>query len=301
MSKNKKYVELEYLESAPLPQHAATYTVISHKRVNDKVVEELQKNGFEIEKIFYKANMDAQIASGTVLLKQGTDNEMRMMLTWANSYDKSMRFKCAVGGYLPSSESVVISGNMGTWGRKHTGNADLEMEKTIQDQLSLAGHYYNGLVEDKAVMKDIILDETSRASLLGILFFHRGIINTDQVAIIRKEMKKPSFSYNADPMSLWTLYCHIIYSLQIAHPKTWLDQQRLSHFYISEMFDLEKIKADNALQNAGPSTPSVKDPAQLDLVEEIEKAEKETMDTIAKDAIEQYPVTMAEIEKNDNV
>src|SRR5262245_39465467 len=134
MSKRtEKSVSLEYLESTPLPQATSSYTVIPHKRVNDKVTEEIQAKGFDIENIIYRASNGGQIASGTVTLKQGSDNEMRMMLTWANSYDKSMRFKCAVGGYLPQSGSIVVSGNMGSWGRKHTGTADTEMEKTIQE------------------------------------------------------------------------------------------------------------------------------------------------------------------------
>jgi hypothetical protein len=272
MSKRSTYVDMEFLETAPLPTHAATYTVIPHKRVNDKVIEELTLKGFEVEKVLYKANAGAQIASGTVLLKQGTDNEMKMMLTWANSYDKSMRFKCTIGGYLPQSESIVVSGNVGTWGRKHTGSADREMEQTIQDQLAAADQYYSSLVQDKAVMKNIMLDPSSKATVLGVIYFQHGLLNSEQTAIIKQEMKKPSFTYNSDKDSLWTLYCHIIFALQKSHPKRWLDQQRLIHFFISDMFSLDKSPAPIV----GSETEVEVQPAnQLNIIDEITKVEAE--------------------------
>ena len=272
MSKRTAYVDLEFLETAPLPAHAATYTVISHKRVNDKVVEELTLEGFEIEKILYKANAGSQVASGTVLLKQGTDNEMRMMLTWANSYDKSMRFKCAVGGYLPQSGSIVVSGNMGSWGRKHTGNADKEMELTIQDQLAQAGTYYDRLVADKTVMKNLILDPNIKATILGVIYFQHNLLTSEQAAIIKHEMKKPSFTYNADKDSLWTLYCHIIFALQKSHPKSWLDQQRLIHFHISDIFGLDQ---QPAVLTATTEPAEVQPANQLNIIDEIAKVEAE--------------------------
>jgi hypothetical protein len=275
MSKRTNYVELEFLETAPLPTHAATYTVIPHKRVNDKVAEELSLKGFDIDKILYKANAGAQIASGTVLLRQGTDNEMRMMLTWANSYDKSMRFKCAIGGYLPQSGSILVSGNMGTWGRKHTGNADREMEQTIQDQLASADTYYSSLVSDKAVMKNIILDPSMKATVLGVIYFQHGLLNSEQTAIIKQEMKKPSFTYNADKDSLWTLYCHIIFALQKSHPKRWLDQQRLIHFFVSEMFNLEQLVPYTDAKEDGEKILTELNPNQLNTLDEIAKAESE--------------------------
>jgi len=288
MSKRTNYVTMEFLETAPLPDQTVSYTVIPHKRVNDKVEAELLSKGFDIEKTIFRANAGAQIASGTVLLKQG-DNEMRMMFTWANSYDKSMKFKCAIGGYLPQSESIMISGNMGSWGRKHTGSADTEMEKTIQDQLLMADTYYKSLVEDKEIMKEITIESDTRASALGILFFEHGVLTGEQMGIIKQEIRKPSFVYNGPTNSLWHMYCHIIFALQKSHPKKWLDQQRLVHFMLCDMFGVDTAKQSlEATKNAAMPMEAMavvsegtfegdilqpKDPAQLDLVDEITKAE----------------------------
>ena len=63
---------------------------------------------------------------------------MKMMVAWANSYDKSMRFKFAVGAYLMSSESCMLAEHVGFWNRKHTGTADKETADMIEGQLNKA-------------------------------------------------------------------------------------------------------------------------------------------------------------------
>jgi len=270
---------LEFLESAPLPQGTSSYTVIPHKAVNDKVMEELALKGFDVEEVVYKAATGAQVATGTVILRQGKDNEMRMMFTWANSYDKSMRFKCAIGGYLPQSGSIVVSGNLGSWGRKHTGTADTEMVKTIQDQLSLAHTYYDSLIEDKEIMKQIVITRRRAAEILGILYLEHCILTGEQLGIIKQELKKPSFTYNTAPDSLWALYCHIILALQKSNPRKWLDQQRLVHFFMDDMYGFDNLRANPpvvlppAAEAVAEVTAPVVDPRQMDLVTEAEKAE----------------------------
>lgn len=226
------------LAQAVQPTGTATYSVIPHDFVIKAVEKELLNHGFEIEEEVYKANQDAQIASGILRLKQGEDQEMRMMFAWSNSYDKSMRFKCAIGGYLPQSGSTVVSGNIGTWGRKHTGTALQEAMDTVKHQLSSADMYYTELLNDKSCMKNIQVVERRRAEVLGILFFEHGLLTTEQLSIIKDQLRKPKFNYNADKESLWTLYCHIIFSLQKSHPRHWFDQQRLIHFFMSEIFDI---------------------------------------------------------------
>ena len=51
-------------------------------------------------------------------------------------------------------------------------------------------------------------------------------------------MIRPSYDYNASKDSVWVMYCNLIYSLQKSHPKSWLDQQRLIHFYIQDIYGL---------------------------------------------------------------
>lgn len=270
MPKRTGSVTKELLINAPLPQATATYTVIPHDFVMSSVEQELKAAGLEIEQELYKATDSAQVASGVLHLKQGEDQEMRMMFAWANSYDKSMRFKCAIGGYLPQSGSILVSGNMGSWGRKHTGSAAQQTLETIKHQIHSADMYYTELINDKAAMKDVTVPERRKAEVLGILYFEHGLLTGEQLGIIKQQHKNPSFSYNADKDSLWTLYCHIIYSLQRSHPKNWLDQQRLIHFFMTDIFDIY-----NHVQKSVPAVQSVPkvDPRQITLDQAIAEAE----------------------------
>lgn len=270
MPKRTGSVTKELLINAPLPQATATYTVIPHDFVISSVEQELKAAGLEIEQELYKATDSAQVASGVIHLKQGEDQEMRMMFAWANSYDKSMRFKCAIGGYLPQSGSILVSGNMGSWGRKHTGSAAQQTLETIKHQIHSADMYYTELINDKAVMKNVLVPERRKAEVLGILYFEHGLLTGEQLGIIKQQHKNPSFSYNADKDSLWTLYCHVIYSLQRSHPKNWLDQQRLIHFFMTDIFDIY-----NHVQEPAPAVQSVPevDPRQMTLDQAIAEAE----------------------------
>lgn len=254
MPKRVSIITKDYLKAAPLPTATSSYTVIPHDYIITNVENELKAAGLEIEKELYKATIDANIASGALLLKQGEDQDMRMLFTWANSYDKTMRFKCAIGGYLPEPNSCIIPANMASWDRKHTGNADAEALDTIKHQISNAGTYYNQLVQDKENMKGITLTKTRAGELLGVIFLEHGLLTSEQMNIIKSEYKKPSFKYSAPVDSLWTFYCHIIYSLQKAHPKTWLDQQRLIHFYLCDGFGI-----DNAVGIPSASTIAEKE------------------------------------------
>jgi hypothetical protein len=270
MPKRTGSVTKELLINAPLPQATATYTVIPHDFVISSVEQELKAAGLEIEQELYKATDSAQVASGVLHLKQGEDQEMRMMFAWANSYDKSMRFKCAIGGYLPQSGSILVSGNMGSWGRKHTGSAAQQTLETIKHQIHSADMYYTELINDKAVMKNVLVPERRKAEVLGILYFEHGLLTGEQLGIIKQQHKNPSFSYNADKDSLWTLYCHVIYSLQRSHPKNWLDQQRLIHFFMTDIFDIY-----NHVQEPAPAVQSVPevDPRQITLDQAIAEVE----------------------------
>src|ERR1019366_4018691 len=99
MPKRATLTTQDYLINAALPVQTETYTVISHGDVIKKTKEVLAAKGFEIERELYRCNDGAQVAQGVYHLKYGDDPDMGMMFAWSNSYDKTMRFKCSIGGY----------------------------------------------------------------------------------------------------------------------------------------------------------------------------------------------------------
>lgn len=277
MGKRTTSISKQHLIDAPLPQHASSYTVIPHEFVINKAMEELTSKGFQIKEELYRCNQGAQIAQGTYFLNYGSDPEMGMMFAWSNSYDKSMRFKCAIGGYVHVSMNRIISGDIGSWGRKHTGSADVETESTIKSQVDNADLYYTQLVHDKNQMQDIIVNMSKKCEILGRLFVEHGILNVEQISEVKREIVKPSFNYQGDKDSLWAFYNHITHALKSSHPKEWMDHQRMVHWFITNEFNIE-----NSIVGIIPSTTVKEDEKkpghQITLEEGIQTAEREVAD-----------------------
>lgn len=268
MPKKIKDCTGDYLTGIPLPVHADTYTVISHENVMDYSKTALINAGFTIEREEYRATADGQIAQGVFRLHYGTDQELSMMFAWTNSYNKQVRFKCGVGAYINTNGTVMVCGDMGNWARKHTGTADTETIATITEQVTNAHMYYNQLVSDKNVMQTISMTKRKQAQLLGILFAEYQILTTEQASIVRQQMDKPSYVF-ADNNSLWAFYNYVTLALQQSHPKTWMEDQRILHYFI------------NSVNNF----PAFSQPAQVP-VEEVIVTEDTAVNSIFKDIIE---------------
>jgi hypothetical protein len=226
------------LEAVPLPTHAATYTVISHKSIMDYALAEITAMGFTVHSEEYRATHDGQIAQGIYQLNYNSDPEMSLMFAWTNSYNKQIRFKCAVGGYVHANQTVMLCGEIGTYARKHTGTADADTIAMMQSHLANAQMYYDNLVADKEAMKAVPLSSRRQAEILGVLFAEYEILTTEQASIIRQQMDKPSFFYNGGKDTLWSFYNHATVALQQSHPRTWMEDQRMLHWFISNEFDL---------------------------------------------------------------
>jgi hypothetical protein len=220
-----------HLVSVPLPNHGASYTVISHQFVIDYAYQALAAAGFGIVEEEYRCTADGQIAQGIYRLNFNQDPELSMMFAWTNSYNKMVKFKCVVGAYINQSGSVMISGDIGSWVRKHTGSADTEVKDTIDQYISNAHMYYNQLCADKASMEGVSLNKRRQAQLLGVLFAEYEILTTEQANMIREQMKKPQQVF-ANTDSLWAFYNFVTNALQHSHPKTWMEDQRILHYFI---------------------------------------------------------------------
>lgn len=278
MPRKIKDVTRNYLENVPLPVHGQSYTVISHKSIIDYANQELANQGFGILNEEYRSSIDGQIAQGIYRLQYGTDPEMNVMFAWTNSYNKQIRFKCATGGYVNSNQTVMLAGELGSYARKHTGTADADVIASMQSQIVNATMYYNQLVADKEVMKTITLSTRKQAELLGVLFAEYEILTTEQASIIRQQMDKPSYFYNGGKDTLWAFYNHVTVALQQSHPRTWMEDQRMLHWVISNEFDLTATAPD-LTQDEELSAPAIDPlyviPNQTNLLDQIAEVEVE--------------------------
>jgi len=291
-----------HIISVPLPNHGATYTVISHQFVIDYAYQALANAGFGIVDEEYRCTADGQIAQGVYKLQFNSDPELSMMFAWTNSYNKQVKFKCVVGAYINDTGSVMISGDMGSWVRKHMGTADTETKATIDDYVTNAYMYYNQLVADKTSMKGVMLNTRKQAQLLGVLFAEYGILTTEQASFIRDQMKRPAFTFESND-SLWAFYNYVTLALQQSHPRTWMEDQRILHHFISSIYNFHQCSAPAQIEEPINSVNEVieteVDPNQINLLDAIAEAEAmadlETLQEIKTEESEPSSITLDEV------
>ena len=241
----------DYLKKVPLPTHASTYTVIEHETVIVNALAQLKLRGFSVESEHYRANNSGDVAVGVYHLKYKDDPELGMMFAWANSYDKTMRFKCAVGGFVRASNGSMVGDDF-SWSRKHTGTADQEMIAQVTGQILNGQTYYDNLLLVKEAMKNTTVSKTMMAEFLGRAFIDKGLFSKEQMGIVRDEILKPSYDYNCKDDSLWKYYNHMLVALKRAHPRTWMEEHRDIHKLVCAEFMIASTIVQNLATSLGP-------------------------------------------------
>tara|TARA_B110000977_G_scaffold73893_1_gene99968 strand:+ start:257 stop:1102 length:846 start_codon:yes stop_codon:yes gene_type:complete len=229
-----------YLESASLPSHGETYTVIPHKEVIQNTLNMLNASGFHVTRELYRANMNANVAQGIyhIVPRNPIDDtiknekELGMMFAWTNSYDKSTRFQCAIGGYVMVCYNGMVAGDMMSFARKHTGSADHEIKMQISNQIKNAEKYYARIIKDKDSLRNVTVSRKEQSELLGRLYAEKDILDLSQLSVVKSEMDKPSYDYNADQENAWAFYNHVTHALKKSHPRGWLSNTQKFHEFI---------------------------------------------------------------------
>ena len=236
------------LKQVPLPTgHSKQYAVVSHGYIIDNVKEELENKGYTINKEEYRCTHNGEVAQGVYHINHGNDPELGLMFAWCNSYDKSTRFKCAVGGYVFVCGNGVMIGDMANYHKKHYGDStkvQTLVKDHIEQQISSANNYYNMIQKDKEAMKQVCLSQKEIAEFMGCLFFTEDIITLNQLSISKKEYDKPTYDYNVDSNSLWSVYNHVTCALKTSHPKNWMDQQAKLHKFTTDNYIPKQVQVD---------------------------------------------------------
>lgn len=230
------------LESASLPNHADSYTVISHKFVMDNTVKLLNDSGFTITKEIYRANQGANVAQGIYYITPTTtdyminnESELGMMFAWTNSYDKSIRFQCSIGAYVMVCANGMVCGEM-NFARKHTGTADLDILSQISSQIKNAEKTFKRILADRDALKNVVLSKRDQAQLAGRLYYEHELLEPTQLTVIKSEMEKATYNYNVDQENAWAFYNHVTHALKKTHPRTWLSNTKEFHDFMTTEF-----------------------------------------------------------------
>jgi len=245
------------LESASLPNHADSYTVISHKFVMDNTVKLLNDSGFTITKEIYRANQGANVAQGIYYITPTTtdyminnESELGMMFAWTNSYDKSIRFQCSIGAYVTVCANGMVCGEM-NFARKHTGTADLDILSQISSQIKNAEKTFKRILVDRDALKNIVLSKRDQAQLAGRLYYEEELLEPTQLTVIKSEMEKATYNYNVDQENAWAFYNHVTHALKKTHPRTWLSNTKEFHdFMTTEFLSNSKFNTNDTIKIA---------------------------------------------------
>ena len=241
-----------YLEAQPLPQHGKSYTVIPHARVIDTTLKMLNDSGFSVTKELYRSNMNANVAQGiyhisplaTTDEKVGRETELGMMFAWTNSYDKSTRFQCSIGGYVMVCYNGTCSGDLMNFARKHTGSADADISSQISNQIKRAEVTFRKIIDDRDFLRDTNLTKEEQAKMLGTLYCNLDILDNTQMSVIKTEMQKPTYNYNCDSEKAWTFYNHVTHAMKRTHPRTWLKDTQKFHDFITAQLKGSNINSE---------------------------------------------------------
>jgi hypothetical protein len=263
MSKTTKEVSAVDLVGVTLPVKTETYTVISHGFIIDEVRNALRRAGFEVLQEQYRANNNLEVARGSYIIRRAEDPSFMMSFSWVNSYDKSTKFQCAVGGYIWDNNSFVIDKEDNAFIRKHTGDADTLVKETIKEKIENAEKHYRSVLDAKHRMEGIKLTRSQVAKILGELYFSYDMLSIEQLSGIKKEYTKPSYVYSSDVDSLWTMYCHILTIIKGSHPKLWLQQQSFIHNYIKVNYLMDSLTSIST-----PLSPTM--PEAVEIIEHLE-------------------------------
>lgn len=225
----------EILMSTPIPQKTQSYSPIPHASVINMTMEQIDKSGLKVTEERYISAADGRKAMGFYRMSGIEDSEMGIQLIWHNSYDKSMSLKWAIGGKVFVCKNGMVSGDIGSFKRKHTGEALLDYEDAVRTYVGQAGDMFQKLVLDKERMKEIEITKRTSAELLGRMFLEEGIIQATQLNIIKRELDNPSFNYNSEG-TLWQLYNHCTVALKEAHPQFHITQHMDLHNFVKAEF-----------------------------------------------------------------
>lgn len=217
-----------------IPSPSRTYKPVSHGNVIDLTLNAIENAGFKVESEAYTSASDGQIATGKYAIKTVGDNEMNLQIAWLNSYNKTKRLTWGIGSIVRICQNGMISADLGAFKKKHWGDIQEYSPKTITEYVKRAADTFKLMQEERERMKQVQIDKTITAHVLGEMFLNEDFITSTQLNIIKREIENPTYDYGADS-SMWQLYNFVTYSLKDVHPSLWMNNHMNAHkFFVNQ-------------------------------------------------------------------
>jgi len=228
----------QLLINTPLPAQTRTYKPVSHEQLIDLALEGIQQAGFELTSERYGAAKEGNIANAWYRIGNVADKEMQLQLMWQNSYDKTKKLDFAIGAMvLVCTNGMMSFRAMDAFRKKHVGEIQTMAPQKIAEYIKHSAEVFMALQADRDEMKQVQVDRKIAAELIGRMYIEQEFIESTQLNIIKRELNKPTFDYNAAG-SLWELYNYTTYAIGAIHPARWMDDHMAAHKFFVEAAEM---------------------------------------------------------------
>lgn len=228
----------EQLIKTPLPLQTRTYKPVAHEQLMDLTLEGIHHAGFELSREVYTSAKGGNVATAHYYIGNVSDKEMKLQFMWQNSYDKTKKLDFAVGAVvLVCTNGMMSFRAMNAFRRKHMGEIQTLAPQKIGEYIKYSVEVFTALQADRDQMKQVQVDRKTAAELIGRMYIEQEFIESTQLNIIKRELNKPTFDYNADG-SMWELYNHTTFAIGAIHPGRWMDDHMAAHKFFVEATEL---------------------------------------------------------------
>jgi hypothetical protein len=236
----KTYQTTKYfLTGADVPRETKSYKPVSHGQLIDLTLESIHQAGFVLDTETYSSARDGKVANGRFAIRNVADKEMQLQIGWQNSYDKSLSLKFAIGTKIIVCSNGMVNGDYGAFKKKHEGDVQEFAPAKIVEYIKAAGDAFIKLQKEREAMKLIEIDKRITAELVGRMIIEQQFIESTQLNIIERELKHPTFDYNASG-TLWELYQHTTFAMKEIHPSLWMGNHMQAHdFFVNASGELK--------------------------------------------------------------
>lgn len=154
-----------------------------------------------------------------------------------NSYDKSIALRAASGTNVFICSNGVMVGDIKIY-KRHVSNVDDQIEDFLRECFQEMEENIDYIRHIKVSYSNFLLDRESISNILGQLFFKLNLLSTTQLNTIKREYEKPSYDYGTDPLSMWTLYQHVTFSMRYETALNYLETRRsIQKYFADYVFD----------------------------------------------------------------
>lgn len=234
-----------------VPAKTETYTPIAHTAIIDHMRKEVMNAKFIIIQDDYKCTADTpkneggQVGVGMMQIRFREDDDLVLMATFVNSYNKQVAFRFALGAQMKvTGNSIILQREIQGFERiLHRGTGDILSVGTITSLIEGAEDYWNKLVAHKNLLKGMELSWTQVHDIIGELYLQQDLLAGYQLNLLKSELSrlKSTGECAGGQVNGWHLYNAVAEGIKDTHPADWMDTHARVHGVFNAMLGLEEV------------------------------------------------------------